>query len=214
MKTIRLILSLCLVIGGATILLAVDGPLTNALNLRVRTDANGYLVTSSGTYTAPDGPLTAFANLRLRTDANGYLISTLNGNSTIPTANCYGFIGVSNCFGRGSDASSEVRASDGGAYLKVGVGTVFVNSATLQFGSGGSADVTITRAAANELTYSAVAFAALGTPANGTFGFCSDCAPTTPATCPATKASCVCTSGGTGALAVRLNGVWDCGTFQ
>lgn len=213
MKTIRLILSLCLVIGGATILLAVDGPLTNALNLRVRTDANGYLVTSSGTYTAPDGPLTAFANLRLRTDANGYLISTLNGNSTIPVANCYGFIGVSNCFGI-TGTSTAIKASDGGNYLLVGPGTVFVNSATLLFGTGGTPDVTITRAAANELTYSAVAFAALGTPANGTFGFCSDCAPTTPATCPATKASCVCTSGGTGAFAVRLNGVWDCGTFQ
>ena len=59
-----------------------------------------------------------------------------------------------------------------------------------------------------------VVFASLGTPANGTIDYCSDCAPTTPATCPATKASCVCAGSGTGALAVRLNGVWDCGTFQ
>ena len=59
-----------------------------------------------------------------------------------------------------------------------------------------------------------VLFASLGTPANGTQVYCSDCQPTTPATCPATKSSCVCAGSGTGALAVRLNGVWDCGTFQ
>jgi hypothetical protein len=30
-------------------------------------------------YTAPEGPLTAFANIRLKTDANGYLLVTYNG---------------------------------------------------------------------------------------------------------------------------------------
>ncbi len=45
-----------------------------------------------------------------------------------------------------------------------------------------------------------LALAALGTPANGTIAYCSDCAPQ----------SNPCTGTSTGALAVRLNGAWDC----
>lgn len=45
----------------------------------------------------------------------------------------------------------------------------------------------------------AVLQAALGTPANGTFLYCSDCTIASP-----------CAGGGTGALAKRLNGVWVC----
>lgn len=56
--------------------------------------------------------------------------------------------------------------------------------------------------------------ATLPASAAGSIVYCSDCAPTTPATCPATKASCVCTGSGTGAFAIRLNGVWDCALFQ
>lgn len=73
-----------------------------------------------------------------------------------------------------------------------------------------AADTTLARAAAGQITYTSVAFAALATPANGTIAFCSDCAPTTPATCPGTKASCVCTSGGVGSLAIRANALWYC----
>ncbi len=53
---------------------AVDGPLTNALNLRVKTDQNGYLLTTAAIYSGTDGPYTNFGNVRLRTDANGYLL--------------------------------------------------------------------------------------------------------------------------------------------
>lgn len=49
------------------------------------------------------------------------------------------------------------------------------------------------------LRLSPTAFASLGTPANGTLMYCSDCAKATP-----------CASGGTGALAKRLNNAWDC----
>jgi hypothetical protein len=73
-----------------------------------------------------------------------------------------------------------------------------------------AADTTIVRAATAELTYTTLAFAALGTPANGTQAFCTDCAPTTPASCPGTKASCVCTNGGVGSLAIRVNATWYC----
>ena len=51
-------------------------PLINAANILVRTDANGYLIVESQTYTGPDGPLRTFANTLVRTDANGYLIVT------------------------------------------------------------------------------------------------------------------------------------------
>lgn len=46
----------------------------------------------------------------------------------------------------------------------------------------------------------AVLFASLGAPANGTFIYCSDCLAN----------SSPCSGASTGALAKRLNGVWDC----
>lgn len=50
-----------------------------------------------------------------------------------------------------------------------------------------------------QLSVSATLFANIGTPANGTMLYCSDCAIANP-----------CAGGGTGALAKRLNGVWVC----
>jgi hypothetical protein len=62
-----------------------------------------------------------------------------------------------------------------------------------------------------QVNYGAVLFAALGTPANGTFAYCSDCTVSTPATCTANLlSSCTCAGSGTGALAKRLNGAWYC----
>lgn len=55
-----------------------QGPLTNAMNLRVRTDSNGYLLTAMGGYSGADGPLTTLGNVQLRTDSNGYLLTTLS----------------------------------------------------------------------------------------------------------------------------------------
>jgi hypothetical protein len=52
---------------------------------------------------------------------------------------------------------------------------------------------------ATTLSISPTVFAHLGTPANGTFVYCPDCTITNP-----------CASGGTGALAKRLNGIWIC----
>jgi hypothetical protein len=60
-------------------------------------------------------------------------------------------------------------------------------------------------------TISATLFAALGTPANGTIAYCSDCTTSTPATCTANLlSSCTCAGSGTGAFAKRLNGAWYC----
>ena len=58
---------------------AADGPLTPLMNLKGRTDANGYLMTNGGAKTGSDGPLTPLANLRGRTDANGYLRVVVSG---------------------------------------------------------------------------------------------------------------------------------------
>lgn len=46
-----------------------------------------------------------------------------------------------------------------------------------------------------------LAFASLGTPSNGTITYCSDCTTATP-----------CAGAGTGALAVRANSAWSCGS--
>jgi hypothetical protein len=61
---------------------AAQGPLTPGANLRVRTDANGYLISAMAAYTSPDGPLTPMANVRVRTDANGYLLVTTSPTAT------------------------------------------------------------------------------------------------------------------------------------
>lgn len=47
------------------------------------------------------------------------------------------------------------------------------------------------------MLWDGVAFAALGTPANGTFVYCTDCTTANPCA-------------GTGAFAKRLNGIWAC----
>lgn len=60
-----------------------QGPLTNAFNLRVKTDSNGYLMmTGGGAGTA--GPLTNLGNLRMRTDSNGYLMVTIAAGTITP----------------------------------------------------------------------------------------------------------------------------------
>lgn len=75
---------------GMTVLFAGlsfgQGPLTNALNLMVRTDSNGALLVTQNTAGA-QGPLTNFGNIRLRTDSNGALLvsSTASGAATDTT---------------------------------------------------------------------------------------------------------------------------------
>lgn len=71
---------------------------------------------------------------------------------------------------------------------------------TASSGAAGTVDTRFSRGSvAGEFTFTAVLFANLGTPANGHFAYCSDCTIANP-----------CASGGTGAWAKRLNGVWVC----
>jgi len=87
----------------------------------------------------------------------------------------------------------------------------------LASGSGGTLSLSATTAAgvlhdfwkvneSGSMVSEGVAFADLGTEANSLV-ICTDCAVTS-------GASNVCTSGGTGCLAVRLNGVWRCFAAQ
>jgi hypothetical protein len=60
--------------------------------LRVKTDANGYLAMTAGSLTLPLSQPTQFDNIRLLTDSNGYLLTAVvNTNSTFTgdvQANC------------------------------------------------------------------------------------------------------------------------------
>lgn len=55
-------------------------------------------------------------------------------------------------------------------------------------------------------------FASLDSQPNGTMKYCSDCTVTSRASCTnvTTAAACKCSSGGTGAIAKRINGAWLC----
>jgi hypothetical protein len=54
-------------------------------------------------------------------------------------------------------------------------------------------------------------FSQLGKQPDGTFTYCSDCKVATPSSCSAANPSaCVCSAGGTGAFAKRVNGEWLC----
>lgn len=55
-------------------------------------------------------------------------------------------------------------------------------------------------------------FTSLDAQPNGTMKYCTDCTISTPDSCTnvTTAAACTCTSGGTGAFAKRINGVWLC----
>lgn len=105
---------MALVCALGVVLLAQNTPLTPLMSLRGRTDSNGYLLTSFGTYTASDGPLTPIGNLRGRTDSNGYLLMTLGGPAwfinTAPTVTSAG-------------TSPTVPNANGTIAFRVNVGT-------------------------------------------------------------------------------------------
>jgi hypothetical protein len=93
-------------------------------------------------------------------------------------------------------AGSDVKAgvTDGGGGLVIIRGGLGTGS-----GNPGAAQMRMA-IGANGVNLAATLFANLGTPpANGFIAYCSDCTKATP-----------CASGGTGALAKRLAGVWDC----
>lgn len=209
----RLVLMCGLLAVLGVVAMAVDGPLTPIMNLRVRTDANGYLLSAGGAYTAPDGPLTAMANLRGRTDANGYLLTASSptagggtisaGVGVICATPSYTFAGHPADGFTWASTGHTVYCGNGSSSVDFGTGLTVGSGGTIGFSStaspGTSGDTVFTRVAAGEWGWTAVAFASLGTPANGSFAYCNDCTLANP-----------CAGAGTGALAKRLNGVWVC----
>ena len=110
-------------------------------------------------------------------------------------------------------AASDLRISDGTTeWLRVSGNSLTING-PLGWGSSGvtGVDARITRISPGivkvgdddstdgKIEFGATLFAALGTPTNGTITYCSNCTIANP-----------CASGGTGAIAKRLNGVWVC----
>lgn len=83
-----------------------------------------------------------------------------------------------------SGTNISFRLADDSANTGVGASTIGIN---------------VSSPGNSQLGFNAVLFASLGTPANGTIGYCSDCTIASP-----------CASGGTGALAKRLNSIWVC----
>lgn len=123
-----------------------------------------------GSATAPTYSFSANSNTGFLREGSGVVDYVGNGNRTIQLA---GNLTIA------SDAAFRFSNTAGNATA--------------------TADTAISRVAAGEFGWTAVAFAALGTPANGTFCYCSDCTIANP-----------CASGGTGAFAKRLNATWVC----
>lgn len=122
-------------------------------------------------------------------------------------------------FGSNPGASGMLRMGNG---LSQFVGRNAANSGDLTIlgidgsnqlsvGDSNLVNVLINSAAAGGLVLHTVTFATLGSSAtNGTINYCSDCAETTPASCPVTQASCICAGSGSGAFARRVNATWYC----
>lgn len=149
----------------------------------VPTSGTGITISANGQSTEIIGPL--FAGLTTNLTNNDATAMLLSGerNGTFQT----GRLNIGNVFGDTSynaimysDASAIVRfrnTTDSG-YADVDMKDAIVRTNILSVGR---------------------AFAALGTPSNGTMTYCSDCTIANP-----------CAGGGTGAIAKRLNGAWVC----
>jgi len=124
----------------------------------------------------------------------GGYIRMVSGTATNPS---YAFSAETNT-GFFRSASNVIGVSVAGTEQFQFQNNQFRTNGGIKIGAAG-ADVTLGVASANVMTLSAVAFASLGTPSNGAFAYCSDCTIANP-----------CASGGTGALAKRLNSVWVC----
>ncbi len=95
-------------------------------------------------------------------------------------------------------------------FYRSAANTIAAGNGVVTFALGG-ANMTVAQVTASSYVISSgVAFASLGTPANGSLIYCTDCTETTPASCPVTQASCICAASGNGAFARRVNGAWYC----
>lgn len=109
-------------------------------------------------------------------------------------------------FARSANATRELRfgCQNAGSYCVIGttgstdVGIESNSQEVLRLTTTGNVKIT-GNSNTGVLELGIITFANLGSNSNGSIIYCSDCNKTTP-----------CTFGGTGALAKRLNGTWDC----
>lgn len=164
------------------------------------------------------------------TGMTGVTVTLQSGSSPTTTVTFGSFAGtISSGYTNGivSDTGGSLQATNGTASISwvrvnvaaTGTGTLngvlygFRNSsAAVSGGSGGTCngllgDVTgpcsATIVGAFHGGTQPIAFGSLGTPANGTFRFCSDCTVTS-------SVDNTCAGSGTGASAFRLSGAWKC----
>ena len=145
--------------------------------LKVCTAANtwGSVTLSGGTFLAADGTATS---------PSYSFASTGNGDNGM-------YLFAANALGFSTAGTDRWVINASGALVAATDGGVDIGN-----GAADPRDVNITR----NFATAGLAFASLGTPADGTFTYCTDCTQANP-----------CAGASTGAFARRENGAWNCG---
>ena len=181
------------------------------------TAARGYTSTTSTTSPTlsghllfnPDNTYDIGSNGALR-PRNIYAAGTIFSANNIAATGFYNFNGGAR-LNNGTQSGHLLTDSTGTSYgaLQFGGSTssfpaIFRSGAQLLVklaDNSANADIIANsfQSGASGVVLASTTFAALGTPGNGNMRFCSDCTFANP-----------CASGGTGAIAMRLNGAWRC----
>lgn len=174
-----------------------------------------YVVVSGGTSGVTPVIATAGVDSNINTDIRSKGTSVINlGSNYADYLSLQGGTGTILLFPSGSSTniSADIRGKGTGIiklgqnqtdYFDVTTGTGAISitangvsaDVNTSVGGKGAGAVIMT----SRMVLSSVAFGSLGTPANGSAYYCSDCTKATP-----------CASGGSGAFAKRINGAWDC----
>ena len=163
-----------------------------ALSGDLQMPANGTIYNSSGSRLVIDAyqqlTLIAGTSLALQINAAQFAVGTYAGFRTL-----YGGMML-------NEVPSATNPTIVPEYSDVDSGLSWVSADVVGI-TAGAVQAIMFYEASNEVqaVFPPCTFANLGTPADNRFCYCSDCAKATP-----------CAGSGTGALAKRLNGAWDC----
>lgn len=185
--------------------------------------SGGRFLASDGTATAPSFSFTNYLGNGLSAMTSAAGIPVMSSNATAQMAWFNGHIQMpsTEVLGwstGGINSATDTSIARGGATGIITLGNAITSTDfnRLNFGgttsafpawqrTGATLQARLADNSANagvivlSLQMSTTAFAALGTPGNGTFLYCSDCTIASP-----------CAGAGTGAFAKRLNGIWVC----